>query len=88
MASAKFIVSGLVQGVFFRAATQARARTLGLTGYARNCADGCVEVVASGTPDALAKLDMWLLTGPPNARVDAVEREDLPPQEHTDFARL
>lgn len=88
MASARFIVSGMVQGVFFRASAQARARELGLTGFAKNRADGGVELVASGTTEALSELEHWLHAGPPAARVDAVEREDLAPQEHIDFARL
>ena len=88
MASARFIVSGIVQGVFFRASTQARARKLGLTGFAKNRADGGVEVVASGTSEALSELEHWLHAGPPAAHVDAVEREELALQEHIDFARL
>lgn len=87
MASARFLVSGFVQGVCFRAATQARAHELGLGGHARNLADGCVEVIASGTPAALAELEDWLREGPPAARVDSVEREELPPQEHRGFER-
>ena len=85
MASAKFLVSGVVQGVFFRVSTQARARELGLTGFARNRADGAVEVVASGNPDALRELEAWLNNGPPAACVDAVEHEALPAQDHADF---
>ena len=88
MTTSRFIVSGIVQDVFFRAATQMRARKLGLTGFARNRADGRVEVVASGTDEALRELETWLHAGPPAARVDAIEREDLAPQEHSDFARL
>lgn len=88
MTTARFIVTGIVQGVFFRASTQTRARELGLTGFARNRADGAVEVVACGTPTALQELETWLHAGSPAARVDAVKREDLPPQEHHDFARL
>ena len=44
----RFIVSGKVQGVFFRASTQAQAKRFDLTGYAMNRADGCVDVVACG----------------------------------------
>lgn len=73
----RFLVSGTVQGVFFRASTQARARELGLTGVARNLADGRVEVVARGSPDALAHLHRWLHTGPPSARVASVFRESV-----------
>lgn len=85
MASVRFLVSGVVQGVFFRASTERRARELGLTGYARNLADGRVEVVASGTAQALAELQNWLHQGPPSARVEAVERSELPAQEHAGF---
>ena len=88
MPTTKFIVSGIVQGVFFRASTQARAHELGVSGFARNRADGAVEVIASGDLEALCELETWLHAGPPAARVDAVEREDLPPQEHHDFSRL
>ncbi|GAA0722811.1 acylphosphatase [Dokdonella soli] len=87
MASARFLVSGLVQGVFFRASTQARARELGLSGHARNLRDGRVEVIASGSHEALAELEAWLHDGPPAACVDTVEREELPPQDHRGFER-
>ena len=86
MASARFLVSGLVQGVFFRASTRARAQELGLHGYAMNLADGRVEVVASGSDDALEQLAAWLRHGPPSARVDGVEREVIAEQPHTGFS--
>lgn len=86
MPSARFLVSGRVQGVFFRASAQARARELGLTGFARNRADGCVEVVASGSAQAIAELERWLHRGPRDARVDAVERSELPAQDHAGFS--
>ena len=86
MASARFLVRGVVQGVFFRASAQARARELGLSGYAMNLADGRVEVVASGSDDALDQLAAWLRCGPPAARVDGVEREALPEQTHAGFS--
>jgi acylphosphatase len=88
MPGARFHVSGVVQGVFFRASTQARARELGLTGWAKNLADGRVEVVAGGDAEAIDALERWLHRGPPGARVDAVEREpfDAPPGDG--FARL
>ncbi|MBA8889356.1 acylphosphatase [Dokdonella fugitiva] len=88
MSGARFHVSGLVQGVFFRASTQARARELGLVGWAKNLVDGRVEVVAGGDAAAIDELERWLLRGPPGARVDAVEREpfDAPPRDG--FARI
>lgn len=72
---ARFLVSGRVQGVFFRASTQAQAQMLGLRGYARNLENGQVEVVAAGDTQALERLHAWLAEGPPQARVDRVERE-------------
>lgn len=66
------IVSGRVQGVSYRAATQRRAKELCLSGWVRNLADGSVELRAYGAPAALAELRQWLWTGPPQARVAAV----------------
>jgi acylphosphatase len=77
MAAARFIVEGKVQGVFFRASTRGQALALGLRGWARNLADGRVEVVAAGEAHALEALAQWLEDGPPSARVDAVGREDV-----------
>lgn len=85
MTSVRFLVSGLVQGVFFRAATRERALALDIAGRAKNLPDGRVEIVASGTPEALASLEAWLHQGPPAARVDAVEREDLRLQDDRGF---
>ena len=73
-ASARFLVSGKVQGVFFRASTREQARRLGLRGHARNLADGRVEVVVAGDDDAVEALAQWLRRGPPMARVETVER--------------
>lgn len=78
MAAARFLVEGKVQGVFFRASTRAQAVSLGLHGWAKNLADGRVEVVAAGDPHALDALAQWLEDGPPSARVDRVLREDAP----------
>jgi len=77
MPCAKFLVRGRVQGVFFRASTRTQAQALGLGGYAKNLADGSVEVLACGTEDALNRLQSWLEQGPPAARVDDVRRIDL-----------
>ena len=74
MAAARFFVGGRVQGVFFRASTQQKARELGLRGYARNLPDGRVEVLAVGDVQALQHLAEWLKRGPSHARVDALEQ--------------
>lgn len=75
MDSARFLVSGKVQGVWFRASTRAQATTLHLRGFARNLPDGSVEVVAMGAAGALDELEAWLRIGPPLARVAQVGRE-------------
>jgi acylphosphatase len=72
------IVAGRVQGVYYRAAAVEQAVALELQGWVKNLADGRVEVVAAGEPAAVAALTRWLWTGPPAARVDAVEVEDFP----------
>ena len=71
----RYLVSGRVQGVFFRASARDMARQLGLAGYAANRRDGRVEVVACGTEDALDRFRDWLHQGPPQAEVDGVEQE-------------
>jgi len=77
MSGARFLVSGRVQGVWFRAATRERALALHLQGFARNLVDGGVEVVAVGADTALAELEQWLWEGPPLAKVASVRREAL-----------
>jgi acylphosphatase len=78
-AARRFRVCGRVQGVYFRASTAERAIALSLVGSAENCADGSVRVLAAGSAAALAELAAWLQTGPPMARVDRVEVEEIDP---------
>lgn len=73
----RFIISGRVQGVWFRAATRQEAVRLGLTGHAINLPDGRVEVVACGNAAALDRLGVWLWQGPELAAVTDVCIEDL-----------
>lgn len=68
----RFIVSGRVQGVYFRQSTQQRASELGLSGWVRNLADGRVEGLASGQEQALSQLLTWLRRGPAQAQVESV----------------
>ena len=81
MAAARFLVSGRVQGVFFRASTREQALRLGLSGHARNLHDGRVEVVACGDAAALDLLAQWLAHGPPAAWVETLERLPMPDDE-------
>lgn len=69
------LVSGRVQGVFYRAATATEAKRLELSGWARNLPDGRVEVLACGSAAALEALCEWLWEGPPAAVVSGVRIE-------------
>lgn len=69
----RFLVSGRVQGVAYRAWTRMQADALGLTGWAMNRDDGRVEVLACGEVAAIARLHQLLLDGPPAARVTTVD---------------
>lgn len=73
LSARRWLVSGRVQGVFYRASCRTEALRLGLDGSARNLADGRVEVIAAGAPAALDALAGWLWRGPPLARVSTVE---------------
>lgn len=77
-----FRVEGRVQGVWFRESTRREAEALGILGYAKNLADGSVEVLACGEPRDLDHLAEWLRQGPPMARVSRVssrETDEAPP---------
>jgi acylphosphatase len=74
---ARFLVSGRVQGVAFRAYTRQQALALGLRGHAVNLPDGRVEVLAVGEANAIDRLGEWLAHGPPLARVDEVQRHEV-----------
>ena len=73
------LVSGRVQGVWYRAATREHAVALGVTGHALNLADGRVEVLACGEPAAVDALCQWLWTGSPASQVTGVEVESVAP---------
>ena len=75
--AARFLVSGRVQGVAFRAHTRQQALALGLRGHAMNLRDGRVEVLALGDADAIDRLGEWLWRGSPLARVDEVLRHEV-----------
>jgi acylphosphatase len=75
MTCRRFLVTGRVQGVFFRASTRERARSLGLAGEVSNLPDGRVAVMACGPQAALDALQQWLWEGPPQAVVSNVQCE-------------
>lgn len=69
---------GLVQGVGFRVAVARRA--FGVAGWARNLADGGVEVVLEGEPEPVARVEAFVREGPRGSRVDEVEPADEEPE--------
>ena len=81
-----FLISGCVQGVGFRYATQQKAQQLGIMGWVKNRDDGRVEVWAEGSEVQLDQLTIWLQQGPPNARVDHVAIEQAQVQAFADFS--
>jgi acylphosphatase len=81
----RVIVSGRVQGVFFRDTCQRVASGLGVRGWVRNRPDGTVEVAAEGSREAVDALLDWCRDGPPRASVVAVEVHDEPLAADRDF---
>ncbi len=72
-ARAHVVISGMVQGVFFRSYTQEMARSLGLTGWVMNRWDGNVEAVFEGEKKDVDRMVEWCYKGPPSARVEDVD---------------
>ena len=85
MRSVRVTISGRVQGVFFRASCAELARDLGLAGSVRNLRDGRLSATFQGPEDAVDRMLAWCREGPPMARVDALEVEDVPASVTTGF---
>ena len=74
------VVSGRVQGVWYRDSTRQEADRLGVTGWVRNLPDGRVELHAEGPVDAVEALLIWCEQGPPLAQVVTVDADDAAPE--------
>ncbi|MEP1214894.1 MAG: acylphosphatase [Marinobacter sp.] len=70
------LISGKVQGVYYRASAAKKATELDITGYARNLPDGRVEIIAEGSQAALVSFRQWCNDGPPAADVDTIHAEE------------
>jgi acylphosphatase len=81
----RYVVQGRVQGVGYRYFILRQADALGVSGFARNLADGAVEVLAEGTGAALADFEARLREGPAFAEVASVEREASPDRGSSGF---
>ena len=77
MAAVHIIISGKVQGVFFRKSAKETADRTGVSGKVRNRDNGDVEIWASGTEQQLEKFMQWCRKGPSGARVDDVQIQEL-----------
>ena len=80
MANRAFLISGRVQGVFFRDSTKKEALKLGLQGSAVNLSDGTVKVCLRGESEDIDLLERWLHKGPELARVESVIEVDIDQQ--------
>lgn len=81
----RLVISGRVQGVFFRDRCQAEAHAHHVTGWVTKRPDGRVEAVLEGTPDAVAAVEAWCRHGPPRATVTHVDAADEAPTGLTGF---
>lgn len=71
------IISGRVQGVFYRASARDEGERLGLTGWVKNLPNDSVEIMAEGSKEVLEELKKWCWKGPPLARVTDIDEEWL-----------
>lgn len=79
MVRKRAIVTGAVQGVGFRWSAREAAHRFGVVGFARNRADGSVEVEVEGDQEPVERMLAWLRTGPPGSEVDGVDVTDATP---------
>lgn len=82
------IISGRVQGVWFRRFTQQHAQANGVAGWVRNLRDGSVEALLCGEERAVRHVEAWLNRGPDLAHVTRVEAQEVPVQSIEEFAIL
>lgn len=75
MKTARILVTGKVQGVFYRVSAKKAADDLGITGWVKNLKDNQVELLAEGDYSKLLTLIEWCKQGPPSAYVTSIEVE-------------
>ena len=86
LARVRLLISGRVQGVFFRDSTRQQALQHNVTGWVRNLPDGRVEAVLEGEEEAVAAVARWCRHGPPGAFVERVEeRRETPTGQFSTF---
>ena len=85
MKRVRVVVSGRVQGVFFRDSARRRAASAGVAGWVSNRPDGSVEAVFEGDDDAVESMVAFMGEGPRGASVENVERSDEDPEGMSEF---
>ena len=85
MTARRVRIHGKVQGVFYRNWTEQTARSLGLTGWVRNCVDGSVEAVVAGEAEHVRRFIAMAHNGPPAARVTHIDEYAEPDAEFIGF---
>ncbi len=88
MKALKIIISGRVQGVFFRASTKAVADQMGIKGLVKNQKDGTVYVEAEGDENIMNDFMEWCKYGPDDARVDDIDVEEIEVKNYRNFEVL
>jgi len=86
MKRARVVVTGVVQGVFFRTETRDRARSLSVAGWIRNVPDGTVEAAFEGDDERVGSMVEWCRRGPSGASVENVEVEWIEPEGEAGFS--
>jgi acylphosphatase len=86
MITIRLVITGKVQGVFYRKSAKEKAGELKITGSVRNLANGDVEIIATAAQQQLNDLITWCKTGPPKAGVTNILVEEQPLQIFTDFS--
>ncbi len=87
MSCLQLLISGKVQGVWFRESMRQEALANGATGWVRNLPDGKVEAVICGSEEAVQALLSWAKRGPPLARVNSIETRDIPAESFSGFEK-
>ena len=84
----KIIITGKVQGVFFRYLAEKKAQELNIKGTVRNLPDGSLEIIAKGDDEDMEKFIDWCKLGPEYARVEGINIENLPDRKMENFRIL
>ena len=81
----EIIITGKVQGVFFRKYTCEAADAIGITGFVKNLPDQSVYILATGTNEQLQEFINWCWQGSPRSKVEKVEVKEMPLQQFNSF---